>query len=63
MVKLLQLHLQNTIVIKLGLGVDSAKKPGSGLYELTRVNLKKLKFFFEILIFHMKKIKKQSIWI
>jgi hypothetical protein len=63
MVKSLQLHPQNTIVTKLGIGVDSSKRPGSALHELTRVNLKKLKKIFEILIFHTKKIKKQSIWI
>jgi hypothetical protein len=41
MVKSLELHQQNTIVIKIDLEVDLAKKPGSGLHESTRVNLKK----------------------
>ena len=53
-----------TIVIKHNLGVDPTKKPGLELHELTQVNPEKLKKnIFKVLIFYMKKIKKQSMWI
>jgi hypothetical protein len=46
-----------TIVIKPGIGVDSANRSGPRLHEFTHVNLEKFKFFFEVLIFYMKKLK------
>jgi hypothetical protein len=45
------------IVIKLDLGDDPTKGPGRGLPGSTRKNLKNI---FEILIFHMKKLKNNS---
>ena len=49
-----------TIAIKLGPEVGLAKVPGPGLTQVYSENFKKI---FEVLIFHIKKIKKQSIWI
>jgi hypothetical protein len=49
-----------TIVIKPGIGVDPANRSGPRLHEFTHVNLEKFKFSFEVLIFYMKKLKKQS---
>jgi hypothetical protein len=52
------------MVIKPDMRVDLIKKPSFEIYGLTQVNLnlseKILKNIFKILIFHMKKIKKQS---
>jgi hypothetical protein len=49
------------IVIKPTLGVDLVKGPGLGLHGLTRVKSEKLKKKkFKVLIFYMKKLKKQS---
>jgi len=52
--------MQSNIVIKPGLRVDPTKKSGPGSRWLTQVNSKKLKKIFEILIFHMKKLKNNS---
>jgi hypothetical protein len=47
-------------------GVNPAKEPGPGLHELTRVHRnqsEKIKKKIEVLKFHMKKLKKQFMWI
>jgi hypothetical protein len=52
------------MVIKPDIGVDLIKKSSFEIYRLTQVNLnlpeKNLKNIFKILIFYMKKIKKES---
>jgi hypothetical protein len=48
-----------TIVIKPGSRIDPVKESGPGLHRLTQVNLKKIKkYIFKVLIFYIKKIKK-----
>jgi hypothetical protein len=46
-----------TIVIRADSRVDLAKKLNFKSYKLTRVNMKKFKKIFEILIFHIKKLR------
>ena len=46
------------IVIKPGLGVDLAKGSDPGFHGSTRVNPKKLKKKIKVLIFYMKKLRK-----
>jgi len=46
------------IVIRPNSGVDLVKELDLALHRLTRVNLKKFKkYIFEVLIFHMKKLR------
>ena len=52
-----------TIIIRPDPGVDSVKESGPGLYLLTRVNPNqpgKIIIFFEVLIFHTKKLRNNS---